>query len=135
MLWAGVAPTGGGGAGAPFSHNLPVRICVFKDCDVESFRSGMSEEEDCPDSAVESFLSGSSGSENCPESTEKIIIPLLEDASKAETSSYGAHRLSNKKGPMNNGTYFQDSSLESVDLKSFKNNLVDINQQNRGGKS
>ncbi|KAI5233280.1 Calcium/Calmodulin-Dependent 3',5'-Cyclic Nucleotide Phosphodiesterase 1A [Manis pentadactyla] len=69
------------------------------------------------------------------DSTEKIIIPLLEEASKAETSSYGASRLSNKKGPMNNGTYFPDYSLESVDLKSFRNNLVDIIQQNRGGKN
>ena len=47
MLWASMAPTGGGTAGAPFSYNLPVRICVSKDCDVESFRSGMTEEKDC----------------------------------------------------------------------------------------
>ena len=33
MVGAGVSPTGGGRAGAPFSHNLPVYICVFKDCD------------------------------------------------------------------------------------------------------
>ncbi|KAK2502676.1 hypothetical protein MC885_004995, partial [Smutsia gigantea] len=65
------------------------------------------------------------------DSTEKIIIPLIEEASKAETSSYGASRLSNMKGPMNDGTYFPDYSLESVDLKSFKNNLVDIIQQNK----
>lgn len=32
---------------------------------------------------------------------------------------------------MNDGTYFPDYSLESVDLKSFKNNLVDIIQQNK----
>ncbi|XP_036735273.2 dual specificity calcium/calmodulin-dependent 3',5'-cyclic nucleotide phosphodiesterase 1A isoform X2 [Manis pentadactyla] len=65
------------------------------------------------------------------DSTEKIIIPLIEEASKAETSSYGASRLSNMKGPMNDGTYFPDYSLETVDLKSFKNNLVDIIQQNK----
>ena len=47
MLWSSVAPTGGGRAGAPFSHNLPVCVCVFKDCDAESFLSG-SDEEDCP---------------------------------------------------------------------------------------
>lgn len=32
---------------------------------------------------------------------------------------------------MNDGTYSPDYSLASVDLKSFKNNLVDIIQQNK----
>lgn len=35
------------------------------------------------------------------------------------------------KGTMNDGTYSPDYSLASVDLKSFKNNLVDIIQQNK----
>uniref|UniRef100_A0A8C0MTH3 Phosphodiesterase n=1 Tax=Canis lupus familiaris TaxID=9615 RepID=A0A8C0MTH3_CANLF len=77
------------------------------------------------------------------DSTEKIIIPLIEEASKTDTSSYGASSLStflvvvdlsrrsNMKGTMNDGTYSPDYSLASVDLKSFKNNLVDIIQQNK----
>lgn len=32
---------------------------------------------------------------------------------------------------MNDGTYSPDYSLTSVDLQSFKNNLVDIIQQNK----
>lgn len=35
------------------------------------------------------------------------------------------------KGTVNDGTYFPDYSLASVDLNSFKNNLVDIIQQNK----
>ncbi|XP_078307250.1 dual specificity calcium/calmodulin-dependent 3',5'-cyclic nucleotide phosphodiesterase 1A isoform X1 [Panthera onca] len=70
------------------------------------------------------------------DSTEKIITPLIEEASKTETPSYGASsvdlfRRSNMKGTMNDGTYSPDYSLASVDLKSFKNNLVDIIQQNK----
>ncbi|KAI5931388.1 Apoptosis-stimulating of p53 protein 2 [Manis javanica] len=66
MLWASMAPTGGGTAGAPFSYNLPVRICVSKDCDVESFRSGMTEEKGCTDSDTESYFSSTSYEEDCP---------------------------------------------------------------------
>lgn len=40
-------------------------------------------------------------------------------------------RRSNMKGTMNDGTYSPDYSLASVDLKSFKNNLADIIQQNK----
>lgn len=40
-------------------------------------------------------------------------------------------RRSNMKGTMNEGTYSPDYSLASVDLKSFKNNLMDIIQQNK----
>uniref|UniRef100_M3XT07 Dual specificity calcium/calmodulin-dependent 3',5'-cyclic nucleotide phosphodiesterase 1A n=1 Tax=Mustela putorius furo TaxID=9669 RepID=M3XT07_MUSPF len=80
------------------------------------------------------------------DSTEKIITPLIEEASKTDTSSYGASRSlcclitfhsvdlfrrSNMKGTMNDGTYSPDYSLTSVDLQSFKNNLVDIIQQNK----
>nr|XP_019608407.1 PREDICTED: calcium/calmodulin-dependent 3',5'-cyclic nucleotide phosphodiesterase 1A isoform X2 [Rhinolophus sinicus] len=79
------------------------------------------------------------------DSTEKIIIPLIEEDSKTANSSYGANsssifmglhtadsfRRSNMKGTMNDGTYSPDYSLASVDLKSFKNNLVDIIQQNK----
>uniref|UniRef100_A0A9L0S5G8 Phosphodiesterase n=1 Tax=Equus caballus TaxID=9796 RepID=A0A9L0S5G8_HORSE len=65
------------------------------------------------------------------DSTEKIIIPLIEEDSKTENPSYGASRRSNIKGTMNDGTYSPDYSLACVDLKSFKNNLVDIIQQNK----
>eukprot|EP00069_Balaena_mysticetus_P003395 bmy_04301T0 len=65
------------------------------------------------------------------DSTEKIIIPLIEEDSKTKTPSYGASRRSNMKGTVNDGTYSPDYSLASVDLKSFKNNLVDIIQQNK----
>ncbi|XP_010958296.1 dual specificity calcium/calmodulin-dependent 3',5'-cyclic nucleotide phosphodiesterase 1A isoform X1 [Camelus dromedarius] len=75
------------------------------------------------------------------DSTEKIIIPLIEEASKtpsygANSTSTGSHvanssRRSNMKGTVNDGTYSPDYSLASVDLKSFKNNLVDIIQQNK----
>uniref|UniRef100_A0A8C6D659 Phosphodiesterase n=1 Tax=Moschus moschiferus TaxID=68415 RepID=A0A8C6D659_MOSMO len=79
------------------------------------------------------------------DSTEKIIIPLIEEDSKTKTPSYGASssvtcmlshvadsfRRSNMKGTANDGTYSPDYSLASVDLKSFKNNLVDIIQQNK----
>uniref|UniRef100_A0A4W2D5M1 Phosphodiesterase n=2 Tax=Bos TaxID=9903 RepID=A0A4W2D5M1_BOBOX len=65
------------------------------------------------------------------DSTEKIIIPLIEEDSKTKTPSYGASRRSNMKGTTNDGTYSPDYSLASVDLKSFKNSLVDIIQQNK----
>uniref|UniRef100_A0A2K6EJM5 3',5'-cyclic-nucleotide phosphodiesterase n=1 Tax=Propithecus coquereli TaxID=379532 RepID=A0A2K6EJM5_PROCO len=79
------------------------------------------------------------------DSTEKIVIPLIEEASKAETSPYvasssttivGLHtadvlRRSSAKGSTNDGSFFPDYSLAAVDLKSFKNNLVDIIQQNK----
>ncbi|XP_029080653.1 calcium/calmodulin-dependent 3',5'-cyclic nucleotide phosphodiesterase 1A isoform X1 [Monodon monoceros] len=65
------------------------------------------------------------------DSTEKIIIPLIEEDSKTKTPSYGASRRSNMKGTMNDATYSPDYSLASVDLKSFKNNLADIIQQNK----
>ncbi|XP_047398596.1 dual specificity calcium/calmodulin-dependent 3',5'-cyclic nucleotide phosphodiesterase 1A isoform X1 [Sciurus carolinensis] len=78
------------------------------------------------------------------DSTEKIVIPLIEEASKTETSNCGASsstivglhvadvlRRSNLKGLVNDGSYSPDYSLTAVDLKSFKNNLVDIIQQNK----
>lgn len=42
-----------------------------------------------------------------------------------------ALRRSNTKGCTSDGTYAPDYSLSAVDLKSFKNNLVDIIQQNK----
>ncbi|KAM9248772.1 dual specificity calcium/calmodulin-dependent 3',5'-cyclic nucleotide phosphodiesterase 1A [Dugong dugon] len=79
------------------------------------------------------------------DSTEKIVIPLIEEASKAENSSFrtisassvgglkvtDALRQSNVKSSVSDASYFPDYSLAAVDLKSFKNNLVDIIQQNK----
>ncbi|XP_057610690.1 dual specificity calcium/calmodulin-dependent 3',5'-cyclic nucleotide phosphodiesterase 1A isoform X4 [Chionomys nivalis] len=79
------------------------------------------------------------------DSTEKIVIPLIEESSKSESSNYGASssstmvgfhvvdslRRSNVKGTLSDGSYPPDYSLSAVDLKSFKNNLVDIIQQNK----
>ncbi|XP_040828068.1 calcium/calmodulin-dependent 3',5'-cyclic nucleotide phosphodiesterase 1A isoform X2 [Ochotona curzoniae] len=79
------------------------------------------------------------------DSTEKIVIPLIEEASKPENSNYGASsspsvagfhvadtlRRPNSKGSATDGNYSPDYSLSAVDLKSFKNNLVDIIQQNK----
>lgn len=42
-----------------------------------------------------------------------------------------ALRRPNAKGSMSDGSYSSDYSLAAVDLKSFKNNLVDIIQQNK----
>ncbi|XP_004868228.1 calcium/calmodulin-dependent 3',5'-cyclic nucleotide phosphodiesterase 1A isoform X2 [Heterocephalus glaber] len=79
------------------------------------------------------------------DSTEKIVIPLIEEASKAESPNYGASssatlvglhiadsmRRSNMKGCVSDGSCSPDYSLAAVDLKSFKNNLMDIIQQNK----
>ncbi|XP_005373406.1 PREDICTED: calcium/calmodulin-dependent 3',5'-cyclic nucleotide phosphodiesterase 1A isoform X4 [Chinchilla lanigera] len=79
------------------------------------------------------------------DSTEKIVIPLIEESSKAESPNYGASgsasivglhiadsmRRSNIKGSVSDGNFSPDYSLAAVDLKSFKNNLMDIIQQNK----
>lgn len=56
---------------------------------------------------------------------------LLTYASLLGFPSADLFRRSNMKGTMNDGTYSPEYSLASVDLKSFKNNLVDIIQQNK----
>ncbi|XP_071072334.1 dual specificity calcium/calmodulin-dependent 3',5'-cyclic nucleotide phosphodiesterase 1A isoform X4 [Dasypus novemcinctus] len=78
------------------------------------------------------------------DSMEKIVFPLIEEASKAEASSFGTNstyggfhvadalRRSNVKTSVSDGLCSTDYALTSVDLKSFKNNLVDIIQQNKG---
>ncbi|XP_077010486.1 dual specificity calcium/calmodulin-dependent 3',5'-cyclic nucleotide phosphodiesterase 1A isoform X3 [Tamandua tetradactyla] len=80
------------------------------------------------------------------DSTEKIVIPLIEEASKSEAASFGTNSSSslggvhvadtlrrlNVKTTVNDGLFSTDYSLATVDLKSFKNNLVDIIQQNKG---
>ncbi|KAM5279859.1 dual specificity calcium/calmodulin-dependent 3',5'-cyclic nucleotide phosphodiesterase 1A [Ctenodactylus gundi] len=79
------------------------------------------------------------------DSTEKIVMPLIEEASKAGSPNYGASssaaivglhiadslRRSNVKGSVSDGNCSAEFSLAAVDLKSFKNNLVDIIQQNK----
>ncbi|XP_053453578.1 dual specificity calcium/calmodulin-dependent 3',5'-cyclic nucleotide phosphodiesterase 1A isoform X1 [Nycticebus coucang] len=80
------------------------------------------------------------------DSTEKIVNPLIEEASKSDSSSYVTSscsstivglqstdpiRRANTRGYLGDPSYFPDYSLTAVDLKSFKNNLVDIIQQNK----
>ncbi|XP_006151689.1 calcium/calmodulin-dependent 3',5'-cyclic nucleotide phosphodiesterase 1A isoform X2 [Tupaia chinensis] len=77
------------------------------------------------------------------DSTEKIVTPLIEEALKNETpyetssssSIVGLHvaealRRSNTRS-VSDGTNSPDYSLAAVDLRGFKNNLVDIIQQNK----
>ncbi|XP_006879010.1 PREDICTED: calcium/calmodulin-dependent 3',5'-cyclic nucleotide phosphodiesterase 1A [Elephantulus edwardii] len=79
------------------------------------------------------------------DSTEKIVIPLIEEATKPENSSFKtissvtsaafkvaeSVRTSNVKVNTCDGHNSSEYSLTTVDLKSFKNNLVDIIQQNK----
>uniref|UniRef100_A0A4X2LQ25 Phosphodiesterase n=1 Tax=Vombatus ursinus TaxID=29139 RepID=A0A4X2LQ25_VOMUR len=79
------------------------------------------------------------------DSTEKIVIPLIEEATKSENCPFAANSSPNT-GSLNIGDTLKrptvksnigdksnssDYSLATVDLKSFKNNLVDIIQQNK----
>ncbi|XP_073078785.1 uncharacterized protein [Manis javanica] len=50
-----------------------------EDCDVESFRSGMTEEKDCTDSDTESYFSSTSYEEDCP--------GLCQEVSREEVSN------------------------------------------------
>ncbi|XP_055456501.1 dual specificity calcium/calmodulin-dependent 3',5'-cyclic nucleotide phosphodiesterase 1A isoform X2 [Psammomys obesus] len=79
------------------------------------------------------------------DSTEKIIIPLIEEASRSESSNceasssstmIGFHvadslRQSSTKSLVSDGSCALDYSLSAVDLKRFKSNLVDIIKQNK----
>uniref|UniRef100_A0A6I8P3G4 Phosphodiesterase n=1 Tax=Ornithorhynchus anatinus TaxID=9258 RepID=A0A6I8P3G4_ORNAN len=75
------------------------------------------------------------------DSTERIVVPLIEESCRSE-SSLGSHSdggltaTDTQKKPSgkltsNEGPSSSNYSLASVDLKSFKNNLVDIIQQNK----
>ncbi|KAM9123966.1 dual specificity calcium/calmodulin-dependent 3',5'-cyclic nucleotide phosphodiesterase 1A [Pangshura tecta] len=79
------------------------------------------------------------------DSMEKIIIPLIEEASKSETSAFGApsqhslgavsnvdvQRRPSVKSTTSDGGTSTDNSLATVDLSSFKDNLVQIIQENK----
>ncbi|XP_065269438.1 dual specificity calcium/calmodulin-dependent 3',5'-cyclic nucleotide phosphodiesterase 1A isoform X2 [Emys orbicularis] len=79
------------------------------------------------------------------DSMEKIIIPLIEEASKSESSAFGAHsqhslgavsnadvqRRPSVKSTTSDGGTSTDNSLATVDLSSFKDNLVQIIQENK----
>lgn len=79
------------------------------------------------------------------DSMEKIVFPLIEEASKSESptfatspsensvggSSADLHKKAGMKSAMNVGGTCSDNSLATVDLKSFKDNLVHIIQQNK----
>ncbi|XP_065418016.1 dual specificity calcium/calmodulin-dependent 3',5'-cyclic nucleotide phosphodiesterase 1A isoform X14 [Chrysemys picta bellii] len=79
------------------------------------------------------------------DSMEKIIIPLIEEASKSESSAFGApsqhslgavsnadvQRRPSVKSTTSAGGTSTDNSLATVDLSSFKDNLVQIIQENK----
>ncbi|XP_044888069.1 calcium/calmodulin-dependent 3',5'-cyclic nucleotide phosphodiesterase 1A isoform X2 [Mauremys mutica] len=79
------------------------------------------------------------------DSMEKIIIPLIEEASKSESSAFGApsqhslggvsnadvQRRPSVKSTTSDGGTSTDNSLATVDLSSFKDNLVQIIQENK----
>ncbi|XP_032639690.1 dual specificity calcium/calmodulin-dependent 3',5'-cyclic nucleotide phosphodiesterase 1A isoform X3 [Chelonoidis abingdonii] len=79
------------------------------------------------------------------DSMEKIIIPLIEEASKSESSAFGApsqhslggvsnadvQRRPSVKSTTSDGGTSTDNSLATVDLSSFKENLVQIIQENK----
>ncbi|XP_074857848.1 dual specificity calcium/calmodulin-dependent 3',5'-cyclic nucleotide phosphodiesterase 1A [Carettochelys insculpta] len=79
------------------------------------------------------------------DSMEKIIIPLIEETSKSESSAFGtpsqhslgavsnadAQRRPSVKSTTSDGGTSTDNSLASVDLSSFKDNLVQIIQENK----
>ncbi|XP_067405183.1 dual specificity calcium/calmodulin-dependent 3',5'-cyclic nucleotide phosphodiesterase 1A isoform X2 [Emydura macquarii macquarii] len=79
------------------------------------------------------------------DSMEKIVIPLIEEASKSENSAFGAHsqhslgtisnadaqRRPSVKSTTSDGGTSTENSLATVDLTSFKDNLVQIIQENK----
>ncbi|XP_069839163.1 dual specificity calcium/calmodulin-dependent 3',5'-cyclic nucleotide phosphodiesterase 1A [Dendropsophus ebraccatus] len=79
------------------------------------------------------------------DSTEKIVMPLIEEATKADHSVYDKSSLNNSdfgrgvdiqrkpgvRTPQTDGSSTMDYSLATVDLQLFKKNLVDIIQQNK----
>ncbi|XP_074071662.1 dual specificity calcium/calmodulin-dependent 3',5'-cyclic nucleotide phosphodiesterase 1A isoform X2 [Macrotis lagotis] len=79
------------------------------------------------------------------DSTEKIVIPLIEEATKSEHSTFPSNsstsvgslnigdalKRSTVKSNLGDKSNSSDYSLATVDLKSFKKNLVDIIQQNK----
>ncbi|KAM7153321.1 dual specificity calcium/calmodulin-dependent 3',5'-cyclic nucleotide phosphodiesterase 1A isoform 2-T2 [Macrochelys suwanniensis] len=80
------------------------------------------------------------------DSMEKIIIPLIEEASKSESSAFGApsqhslgavsnadaQRRPSVKSTTSDGGTSTDNSLATVDLSSFKDKLVQVIQENKG---
>ncbi|XP_029461785.1 calcium/calmodulin-dependent 3',5'-cyclic nucleotide phosphodiesterase 1A isoform X3 [Rhinatrema bivittatum] len=79
------------------------------------------------------------------DSIEKIVTPLIEEAAKSENTAFGkssqgsmeestvvdSQRRSNVRSSALDGGSSTEYSLASVDLKSFKSNLVDVIQQNK----
>ncbi|KAM6396938.1 dual specificity calcium/calmodulin-dependent 3',5'-cyclic nucleotide phosphodiesterase 1A isoform 6-T13 [Pluvialis apricaria] len=78
------------------------------------------------------------------DSMEKIVMPLIEEASKSESPAFGthsqsslgavsnaeAHRRPGFKSASDGGTH-TENSLATVDLMSFKDNLMKIIQTNK----
>ncbi|XP_009897371.2 dual specificity calcium/calmodulin-dependent 3',5'-cyclic nucleotide phosphodiesterase 1A isoform X4 [Dryobates pubescens] len=78
------------------------------------------------------------------DSMEKIVMPLIEEASKSQSPAFGtpsqcslgavsnaeAQKRTSFKSPCDGGTH-ADISLATVDLRSFKDNLMKIIQANK----
>ncbi|NXU48704.1 PDE1A phosphodiesterase, partial [Turnix velox] len=78
------------------------------------------------------------------DSMEKIVMPLIEEASKSESPAFGTHSQSslgavsnaeaqrrlNFKSASDGGTH-AENSLATVDLRKFKDNLMKIIQANK----
>ncbi|XP_071977675.1 dual specificity calcium/calmodulin-dependent 3',5'-cyclic nucleotide phosphodiesterase 1A isoform X1 [Engystomops pustulosus] len=73
------------------------------------------------------------------DSTEKIVMPLIEEATKSDHSVYDKSSLNNSdmqrkpsvRTPQPDGSPTMDYSLANVDLQHFKKNLVEVIQQNK----
>ncbi|XP_038607195.1 calcium/calmodulin-dependent 3',5'-cyclic nucleotide phosphodiesterase 1A isoform X3 [Tachyglossus aculeatus] len=66
------------------------------------------------------------------DSTERIVVPLIEEScSDGGLTVTDAQKKTSGKLTSNEGPSSSNYSLASVDLKGFKNNLVDIIQQNK----
>ncbi|XP_065606554.1 dual specificity calcium/calmodulin-dependent 3',5'-cyclic nucleotide phosphodiesterase 1A isoform X1 [Cyrtonyx montezumae] len=79
------------------------------------------------------------------DSMEKIVMPLIEEASKSESPAFGtssqnnlgalsnvdAQRRHNFRSTASDGAAHMENSLATVDLRSFRDNLMQIIQANK----
>ncbi|POI28222.1 hypothetical protein CIB84_008028, partial [Bambusicola thoracicus] len=79
------------------------------------------------------------------DSMEKIVMPLIEEASKSESPAFGtpgqnnlgavsnvdAQRRHNFRSTAGDGAAHTENSLATVDLRSFRDNLMQIIQANK----
>ncbi|XP_021254311.1 calcium/calmodulin-dependent 3',5'-cyclic nucleotide phosphodiesterase 1A isoform X3 [Numida meleagris] len=79
------------------------------------------------------------------DSMEKIVMPLIEEATKSESPAFGTHgqnnlgavsnvdaqRRHNFRSTASDGAAHTENSLATVDLRSFRDNLMQIIQANK----